>query len=407
MAMKRKIKFTHLPVILASTSRIRFCLLPVIKPSRKRTSEDIENPLPEDLSGKILDDLYLEQLIAVGSNGVLFRGLDIMDGNVYAVKIMIPGAKAKRAYLDEIASFDHLSRYPNCNEYIVCLYGHGEYTGSNSRRIRFTKDFRRRFKKYSTAKNKKMTPVSDDYLYLKMELMDMDLFSLVHFIQQEDAKKNDGISWVEEHPDIVKVLMLELLLALNALHSLGVAHLDIKLENILVKFAKNRTACDFYEHPNPKDIQLRIGDLGYTCTDKKNRKSMESNLSLCRPKGTPETAAPEIIRKIFPKRKPYLSLEDAQKADIWSMGITFGEMLFDPHIFKLPQDAKDYFDSEDEDKFIHMFNNFVHGKDQVEYVSGEPETDEIITGLFYEMLNYYPKERPNIKQAIEMLSKII
>jgi len=350
-----------------------------------------------------MDRLYLRRLIAAGANGVLFQGLDIMDGNPYAVKIMIPKAQTRQEFRNEIAAFDHLSRYPNCNKYIVCLYGNGRYKGS--RKKVFSKEFRQHFKQYSVTKNKRMTPVSGDYLYLKMEMMDMDLFSLVDFILAKDSDENYDIPWIERHPDIVKHLLYELLQALNILHSLGVAHLDIKLENILVKFAKHTNACEFYENPQPEVIQLKIGDLGFTCTDRKHRTEKDhlSKLSLCKPQGTPETTAPEIIGKSIEDPESFLSIEEAQKADIWSMGITFGEILFEPDVFKIPQAAEEYWENGDLDTFITTFNSFIEGEDQVEYESGDVRTDNVVTDVFYDMLTYDPEDRSTVKEAINML----
>jgi len=143
-----------------------------------------------------------------------------------------------------------------------------------------------------------------------------------------------------------------------------------------------------------------LGDLGFTCTDKKHRE--RANLSLCRPAGTPATSAPEIIRKSHQDPPPFITLKSAQRADIWSMGITIGEFLFPQSIFKLPTAAEKYDEDEDEYKFIQGFNEFVDGEDKVNFQSGNEEIDRDVTELIYTMLNYHPNERYTAEEILEL-----
>jgi len=396
-AAKKKITFKDIPVILSPSNEINFCLIPMITPSDKRENSAIKYPLPEDLSGKIIEDFYLEKLINVGSNGVLFKILDILDGNYYALKVMIPNEEVEEAYEDEIAAYNYLSTYPNCNKYIVCLYDHGFYRGSYYRRVNFSRFFKRKFKDYDVTHDKEMIPVSGEYFYLKLELMDTDFYNFISFIYSFNDEKKEN--WTIKHPDIVLYIISELIRALHALHSLDVAHLDIKSENILVKFVDS-SPCEFLENPKPKNIMIKIGDLGLTCTDKKHRKY--TNLFLCRPEGTPGTAAPEINRKSHQDPIPFITLKSAQQADIWSMGITIGEFLFPPNIFKLPVAAEIYNKNENEYEFILAYNKFIEGEDAIEFKSGNEKIDRDITELIYAMLNYYPKDRPSTEEILEM-----
>ena len=391
MPVFKKNRFRNLPVILAPSIKPKFCLIPVILPSRKRISSGIKYPLPEDLSGKIIDDLYLEKLIGIGSNGVLFQALDVIDGNTYAIKVMIPSKEVRKTFDDEIAAYQYISYYPNCNEYIVCIYDDGIYSGTYHRKITFSREFKRKFRRHGVTKDKEITPVSGEYLYLKMEFMDMDLFTFTNYIDEQDQ------NWKKEHPEVMMYIILELLRALEALHSLKVAHLDIKLENILIKIVGKETPCAFFENPSPENIQVKLGDLGFTCTDKKYRST--SNMALCRPQGTPATTAPEIIQKYHEASSKYLSLEEAQKADIWSMGITIGEFLFSMSSFKIPEAAEAYREDGDKDKFIDAFNEFIKGEDVLIF----DFNNEVMTDVFYEMLNYYPEDRPSISEILEVL----
>lgn len=95
-------------------------------------------------------------------------------------------------------------------------------------------------------------------------------------------------------------------------HELGVAHRDLKLENVLLD-------------GSPKGL-LKICDFGYS----------KSSVLDSMPKttvGTPAYIAPEVLQ-----RKQY----DGQIADVWSCGVTLYVMLVGAYPFEDPHDPRNF-----------------------------------------------------------------
>lgn len=88
-------------------------------------------------------------------------------------------------------------------------------------------------------------------------------------------------------------IMNNLLSGLSYLHKLGIAHGDIKPENILIN----------------KNLETQIIDFGLSCSKH------------CKPSGTILYTSPEILIKLGSKKE--ISLDTLQTADVFSMGIVF------------------------------------------------------------------------------------
>ena len=88
--------------------------------------------------------------------------------------------------------------------------------------------------------------------------------------------------------------MTEIVLALDYLHSKGIAYRDLKPENLLIA----------------GDGHLKITDFGFAKKIKEGARSF----TLC---GTPEYLAPEVI----------MNLGHNQGVDWWSLGVLLYEMI--------------------------------------------------------------------------------
>jgi calcium-dependent protein kinase len=95
-----------------------------------------------------------------------------------------------------------------------------------------------------------------------------------------------------------KQLALQLLSAVAHIHSRGIAHRDIKLQNILVD-----------QNTNDRAAQLKLIDFGYGSR-------FVGALPMRTKCGTPYTTAPEVIRECYDER-----------CDVWSCGVVLYIML--------------------------------------------------------------------------------
>ncbi|KAH9419274.1 hypothetical protein DERP_005781 [Dermatophagoides pteronyssinus] len=108
-----------------------------------------------------------------------------------------------------------------------------------------------------------------------------------------------------------QMLFSQMLVAIEYIHSLNIAHRDMKLENILL-----------IRHPNNK-ITILITDFGLSrMVSYDTNGSVVMNRTYC---GTIDYMAPEIISE-----RPY----NALTADIWSLGICLYVMLNDTFPFE-------------------------------------------------------------------------
>lgn len=104
-----------------------------------------------------------------------------------------------------------------------------------------------------------------------------------------------ALKYIDE--DWAKNLCRQLLSAVAHIHSRGIAHRDIKLQNILIDSTNDRTA------------QLKLIDFGYGSR-------FVGALPMRTKCGTPYTTAPEVIRECYDER-----------CDIWSCGVVLYIML--------------------------------------------------------------------------------
>jgi len=104
----------------------------------------------------------------------------------------------------------------------------------------------------------------------------------------------------------VKSIISQVLSTLNVAHNRGIAHLDLKLDNILIDSTK----------------KIKIIDWGLCMIGK-----LTSCTKIC---GSKEYAAPEIWN-----RPSYKTPYDATKADVFSLGVVMYALLFGRFPFSL------------------------------------------------------------------------
>jgi len=125
---------------------------------------------------------------------------------------------------------------------------------------------------------------------------------------------------------VYKIILTQIFSAFDYLHKNHIAHLDIKMDNILIN----------------ENLDIKIIDFGFASFDPKN--SLNKFFG-----GTPNYMSPEIILK-----RPYISI----LSDIWSLGILVFKLFCNEYPFK-GLTEKDLYNSIKKGKFrIKCFVNY-------------------------------------------------
>jgi serine/threonine protein kinase len=162
---------------------------------------------------------------------------------------------------------------------------------------------------------------------------------------------------------LVRSLFRQICLALDATKQAGYAHLDIKLENILIG----------------SDYNLRLCDFGF---------AIKLGVPLTGMRGSDRYIAPEIIDE---KTYSY----DAANADIFSLGVVLFTMYFGQPPFNIACSKRDlYFKRmvEEPTKFFRL-----HPSTRSFYKKGMIEED--VQDLILKMLS--PSKRPTIENVLQ------
>lgn len=155
--------------------------------------------------------------------------------------------------------------------------------------------------------------------------------------------------------------LIQVCLALKYIHEMHVIHRDIKPSNIFLT----------------KSGIIKIGDFGISKILAKNHKQTKTHI------GTPSYMAPEVIES---EKYDY-------KVDIWSLGITFFELI----TFRAPF----YGNSE-----FGLFNNIINGKKKISIntfnnTNGNEYSHELID-IINKMISNNPNQRPTIDEILNV-----
>ena len=188
----------------------------------------------------------VEVIVGYGSSSVVYQGRNIKTGETVALKFV------SRSIFQKPVELEHFEKELR----VLPLLHH------------------KNIAKYIE------TVFTNDYIVVVMEMLECQL--LPPSAIDPRSREYILLRWAKE-----------ILEALSYLHKHGIAHMDIKPENI---------GFDYY-------MQIKLFDFGLCTFSKQNKAKL-----LCKDKcGTIPFAAPEIILK-----EEY----DGSKADIWSFGVT-------------------------------------------------------------------------------------
>ena len=116
--------------------------------------------------------------------------------------------------------------------------------------------------------------------------------------------------------EIVQYIMRQIVSAVKYIHSQGIIHRDLKLDNILVNFFSQ----DDYDKINLLKAQIKIIDFGFAS-------SKEENHLYTTAIGSPLNMDPLILKKFTAGKAQTNDLCYDEKADIWSLGALCYQML--------------------------------------------------------------------------------
>ena len=201
-----------------------------------------------------------------GAFGTVYKAKKKLDKNFVAVKI-IP-MKHKETCANEVSMLTMLPNHPNVGGFIEVFE-------------------------------------DVDYIYIVLEYIEGQ--NLYQYFKPHLGKK------IEEIPQILSILQ-QMIAAIAAIHSFGIFHRDIKLENFMITFVDGK--------PVVKLIDFGLSELiGEIST---------------RMVGSPLWMAPEVIRE--GKKHPI-----TEKADIWSIGIILLELFLGQPPIDYPDTQKTMF----------------------------------------------------------------
>ena len=133
-----------------------------------------------------------------------------------------------------------------------------------------------------------------NYIYEVSELVQQgDLFNVIGRI----CETKKSVSELQVAKWVVQILE-----SLNYLHTKGVMHRDLKLENVMIDIQ------NIHQH---RESICKITDFGFARTITKGRLESEEI-------GTPTYMAPEMIRGEY----------HDNRVDVWALGILTSELLF-------------------------------------------------------------------------------
>lgn len=141
----------------------------------------------------------------------------------------------------------------------------------------------------SPIKDESKCPLKDDKIHFLMELGDGNL--------KDYYSKTPIFDYGQ-----MKIIMMQLLLGLEYMHSKGIVHRDIGPNNIL--FFRKKTA------DGKGEIMVKICDLG-----------------LSKPMCNQAPSSPRVITRWYRAPEICLGQQCTSSSDIWSLGITIGELV--------------------------------------------------------------------------------
>ncbi len=324
-----------------------------------------------------LYNFLLVKRIGEGGYGEVYKAYNVVNGIPVAIKLFRP--PSREIFLSEISSNAYLSECANPKSgYVVCIYGAGEYDVNNPKNAAY--------KEAVTQFSEEMFDITPSLYrgtryFIVQELMDTDLSELIDFFNRDEAV------WREFYIENSKYLVAMLLRGLKDIHQSRVAHQDIKPANILLRVDEEVELLDclislecMREH-----VIVKYGDLGLVCTN------LMEQIQKCKAgEGTLNYLAPEDIRDI---QEDVFTTEQAQKKDLWSLGMTLYELFFGENLL--------FDEDEGYAAVIRTFESIT--QEDVDYKLDDKVIDLVFRDVLGGLLQVNPADRKSTSELLKYI----
>jgi serine/threonine protein kinase len=247
----------------------------------------------------------------------------------------------------------------------------------------------------------------NDSKSMKTEATIMKLLHSQHVIQMYELYETESTIWmILEHANggdlmhglaslsqfneknIAKIFY-QLLLGMKYLHSQGIIHRDLKMDNLLYSTSSDSSSTESAD-VSADNIQLKIADFGLsailsTKRTNENSKSLKSMKSLKEMWGTVEYFAPEVYHRSY-----------GYQADIWALGCILYEMLVGEVAFPSRETDSTFFEKVMKTGTLGKAKS----KRSFEYHSNYQVLSSSVKSLIKGMLKRNPKKRFDIDECL-------
>lgn len=302
--------------------------------SAKLTKAKIRN-LKQILTGgnggikRIGKYFFEDKTIGVGSFGKVYMGWD-NDGKIYIIKQLPDNA----ASVNEILNLRDIRKQnaDRCYNNILCYHDHIMHSG---------------------------------FIYLITEYIEnvVDMFDYI----EQNIKYLTILQRV--------TIMINLTRAVKTIHDMGIAHADLKPENVLI---------------NPDNLELQLIDFGGSCN--------QSRFENCGVTGTIEFGSPEYLDGIVSHKPNLGNINKYYAGDIFSLGLMF-YLLINNNRLPVDKISNSQDQLERAKELMKIYSNEGNARSN----SGHTEIDNLIN----EMTIYDYQKRPKLQDVLDKLDKIL
>lgn len=287
-------------------------------------------------AGFLSDNFEVGKILGEGSFGTIYKAVSKVDDQTYAIKKLKNIGSVEANTIQEFEIMKRISYEGSCHPHIVCYY-----------------DI------FKAIDDKGV-----ENIYVVMEFINGNsLYDKMSKVESQNKKLP---------MPTIKKYMKQLLETMAFMHNMGMVHLDLKPENIMIN----------------ENGDIVILDFGFACS------IIEQKIKCNRIAGTDDYMSPELVmarlRLIpsLPDMRAYL------ESDVWSLGIMFMEMMEGKPISGFEQIVKQLGVHPD------SFDELIKRLEPVEYKSKKyPNIENIISRAL--VIDY--RKRATVNELLEML----